>query len=92
MDYKTSAIAQLWNGELEPYRNLGGNDTETKELENLILSNYEKLEESLSGELKERLEKYRECSDEYMASINEQAFCEGFCLGTRLTAEALTNE
>ena len=72
--------------------NLGRNDAELKKLENLILLNYEKLEKNLDEELKERLENYKDCIDEYTVLVNEQAFCEGFCLGTRLTAEAFTAE
>lgn len=89
MDYKTSTIAKLWNGEIQPVMHMDERSTEIKELEKLIRLNYEKLEENLENELKDRLENYRDCIDEYMALVNEQAFCKGFCLGTSLTAEAL---
>lgn len=92
MDCTKSTIAQLWNGEIEPVLHLGKNDTEIKKLEELIRINFEKLEKSLDDPLKERLENYRDCLDEYTVLISEQAFCSGFCLGTRLTAEAFTAE
>ena len=87
MNHKT--IAKLWNGELEPYVHLGESSTEIKDLENTIRLSYEKLEKSLEVEAKALLDEYRDSIDDYTALITEQAFCEGFCLGTRLTAESL---
>lgn len=39
---------------------------------------------------KELFEKYNDCMNEYIAAISEQAFCDGFCVGTKITAEALS--
>ena len=82
-------IAKLWNGELEPYIHIGEGSSELKGLEEQVRCSYEMLEKCLDGESKELLDGYRDSVDEYTALITEQAFCEGFCMGTRLTAEAL---
>ena len=67
-----------------------GNTTEIKQLENLIQRNLEELEGILDKTGRELFEKYRACVDEYMFIIREQAFGDGFCLGTRIMVEALT--
>ncbi|MGM9574386.1 MAG: DUF6809 family protein [Oscillospiraceae bacterium] len=86
----TKTIAQLWNGELEPVRYSGLNNPEIKQLEALTQRNGERLEESLDEKAKELLERYNDCIKEYMTVLNEQSFCDGFCLGTKLAAEAMT--
>lgn len=85
----TKTIAQLWNGNLAPVRHCGENNPDIQELESLIQRNNEKLEAALSDKAKNIFENYKICIEEYRYIINEQAFCDGFCLGTRITAEAL---
>ena len=86
----TKTIAQLWNGELEPVRYSGLNNPGIKQPEALTQRNGERLEESLDEKAKELLERYNDCIKEYMTVLNEQSFCDGFCLGTKLAAEAMT--
>lgn len=86
----TNTIAQLWNGNLEPIRYLGVTNAEMKELEILMQRNLEKLEGNLNEKAKELFQKYDDCLNEYILISSEQAFCDGFCLGTKITAEALT--
>lgn len=81
-------IAKLWNGNIEPVRFSGINNSEMKKLRGLIQSNYEKLEESVAD--KSILEKYNDSTAEYVIMTAEQAFSDGFCLGTKITAEAMT--
>ena len=83
-------IAELWNGALEPIRYLGVNNSQIKQLDKLIQSNSERLKENLSETAKEIFKKYDDCITEYISILSEQAFCEGFCLGTKITSEALT--
>lgn len=85
----TKTIAQLWNGNLDPIRYLGKNNPEIKQLEKLMQYNLEKLEESLNEKEKEILEKYNDCINEYILAISEQAFCDGYCLGSKMAVEAL---
>ena len=87
----TDTIGQLWNGILEPVRYLGKNNPEIKQLENLLQCNLKNLEGNLNERLKGLLEKYNDCINEYIALTNEQAFCDGFCLGTKITVESLTS-
>lgn len=49
----------------------------------------EKLEQTLSEEQRKLLEKYSATLDHYFVTVSEQAFCDGFCMGTKLAAEAL---
>ena len=61
-----------------------------RQLECLMERNLKNVEACLSDTGRELLQKYRDCTLEYLALCNEQAFCDGFCLGAKLTAEALT--
>ncbi len=85
----TETIRQLWNGNLDPIRYLGLNNKEIKQLETLMQCNEEKLDKQLNEDEKETLEKYHDCMNEYATLIAEQAFCDGFCLGTKMIVEAL---
>ena len=85
----TKTIEQLWNGGLSPVVTLGRKNAEIRELERLMLTNLDRLEPLLSKEAAEHLEKYTDCCGEYISLLNMQAFCDGFCLGTKITTEAL---
>lgn len=86
----TKTIAQLWNGNLDPIGCFGKKNLEIKQLEDLIRRNLRKLEDNLTEKQKEIFEKYYDCINEYTLIISEQAFCDGFCMGTKLSVEALT--
>lgn len=83
-----NTISQLYRGELEPKNYIGNGNVELRRTEILIKNNFDKLKESLNGNEIEILEKYSELIDEYIFLISEQAFCDGFCLGMRISAEA----
>lgn len=85
----SNTIAQLYRGQLEPKNILGNGNIEMRRAEILIEKNFNKLKENLNEETKIILEKYSQCIDEYIVLISEQAFCDGFCLGTRISAEAI---
>lgn len=88
----TNTIIRLFHGELEPSSYTGVNDSELKELERLLQRNGDRLEEYLDERGKALFEKYFDCIEEYITVICEQSFCNGFCLGTKLTAEALLTQ
>ena len=83
-------IAQLWNGNLQPIVRSGINNRQIKELEELMRRNIEELEEGLTDQQKEVFSVYSDCIEEYLVLTNEQSFCDGYSLGTKLTVEALT--
>lgn len=85
----SNTIAQLYRGQLEPKSVLGNGNVEMRRAEILIENNFNRLKENLNEETKDILEKYNQCMDEYIVLISEQAFCDGFCLGTRISAEAI---
>ena len=87
----TKTIAQLWCGSLDPVRYFGMDNPEMRNLEYLLERNLENVKKSLNESDRALLEKYYDCVTEYLAVSNEQAFCNGYCLGARLTAEALTS-
>ena len=83
-------ILALWEGKLEPGRHCG-TGKEMREVELLIERNRSKLKESLSERDQSILDKYDSCMEEQLFIVAEQAFYKGYCLGTQLTAEALTS-
>ncbi len=82
-------LADLWNGNLAPVRDLGRNNEEIQHLKGLIASNGEKLEKTLSDAQKKHWENYILCIEECFSLMVEEAFCDGVHLGTKLTIEAL---
>ena len=85
----TKTISQLWSGNLDPVTQLGMNNIEIDKMEKLMSDNYAKLKTKLNDETKENLEKYVDCVNDYVLLISEQSFCDGFCLGSKISAEAL---
>ena len=85
----TKTISELWSGNLDPVTRLGMNNTEIAKMEKLMSDNYSKLKSKLNDEQKEILDKYLDCVNDYVLLISEQSFCDGFCLGTKISAEAL---
>ena len=83
-------ILALWEGRLEPGKHCG-TGKEMREVEALLERNHIKLKASLNENEQSILDKYDDCIEEQLFIVAEQAFYEGYCLGTRLTAEALTS-
>ena len=86
----TKTIAALWNGNIAPVESFGLNNPEIQRLEGLMLRNIEKREKDVGETARAVLKAYLDCVDDYTFLICKQAFCDGFCLGTRLAVEALT--
>ena len=83
-------IEDLWNGNLAPGPNCGVGLPEMEQLSILLDRNREALLKTLNPEQKALLEKYTDCGDDFCCLFAKQAFCDGFCLGSRLMAEALS--
>ena len=86
----TKTIAQLWNGNINPIKSLNENNPEIKNLENLMERNLDNLLKEVNGKSKEIFEKYNDCIEEYLTLTTEQAFFDGFCLGTKLIIETFS--
>lgn len=85
-----TTIKALWNGELYPCETPMPNTPHTRELTNLIESLTKKLSDRLDDTEKDLFEKFTQAQDERFDVIMEQIFTEGFCLGAKIAAEALT--
>lgn len=86
----SQTIKDLWNGNIAPCEHCGSHDAETNHLIGLMERNREALWAELSDAQKERFQKYIDCSEEYLLRMLELAFCDGFCIASRLTVEALS--
>lgn len=82
-------ITDLWNGNIAPCEHCGSHDAEVNHLIGLMEQNRDNLCEGLTELQKETFQKYIGCSEEYLLRMLELAFCDGFCLGSKLTAESL---
>ena len=87
----SSTISQLYHGKLEPKNILGNGNVELRRTEILIKNNFDRLKNTLNENETKLLEKYCGLIDEYIFLISEQAFCDGFCLGMRISAEATSS-
>ncbi len=82
-------IEKLWNGDIDGIENFGKNDTALKEIEIQAYSSFEKLEKLLDAEQLMALEKCFSSFEKCLSETRKSAFCDGYCLGVRMTAEAL---
>ena len=82
-------ILDLWNGNIAPCEHCGSYDSEANHLLHLMERNREKLREGLTAARLEMLQKYIDCSEEYLLRMMELAFCDGFCTGGKLTMEII---
>ena len=83
-------IIDLWSGNIAPCEHCGSHDTEANHLIGLMERNREVLREGLTAAQMETFQKYMDCSDEYLFRMLELAFCDGFCLGSKLVIESLS--
>ena len=86
----TKTIAQIWKGTLDPARYSGADQPAVRELADRLERDAERLEKELTEKEKEMFLCYCDRMNDYIALMNEQAFCDGFCLGAKIVAEALT--
>ena len=83
-------IEYLWNGNITPAEHCGAHDPEVDELVRLMERNKEDLDKELSKHQKDVLDKYMDCTEEYIYLITMLAFQDGFCLASKLLTEALS--
>ena len=85
-------LKELYRGNLVPCEQGGSNSQHIKDLLQLIQNNRDKLCQNLTEEQKAILEKY----DSHIADMNEllceDSFASGYCLGTRMTVAALSDD
>ena len=86
-DNMTNIISELWYGNIDPSLHLGENNTELKRAEKIFYKNIEKIENTSND--KELIEKIYDSLNEYLSLMCEQAFYNGFCIGTKISAQAL---
>ena len=85
----TKTIAELYNGNLSPIKNVGKFNDEIRHLEMLIEKTREDLENELSDKQKQFFQRYEANVNEYTYLVSEEAFCSGFCVGAKIIVEAL---
>lgn len=86
----TQTITDLWNGNIAPCEHCGSHDKEANHLIGLMERNREALHEGLTAAQRETFQKYIDSSEEYLLRMLELAFCDGFCLGSKLVMESLS--
>ena len=84
-----NTIIDLWYGNIAPYEQCGAHNPKILKQHSLIERNQEGLLAGLNDAQKELFQKYADCYDEYLISMMELAFCDGYALGCQLTTEAL---
>lgn len=85
-----TTIQQLWSGEIYPYEAPLPQTEQVKELNDLVQNLSAKLDACLDANTKDLFEKYVQAHHELEYYVSEHFFTEGFSLGVKLTAEALT--
>lgn len=82
-------IKDLWRSNLAPCDHCGSHDPELNHLVSLMERSREDLSKISTPQQRDIFEKYIDCADVYSLLMMEQAFCDGFCLVSRLLADAL---
>lgn len=85
----TKTIIDLWNGNIAPCDHCGAHDAEAGQLLCLMERHRETLQKGLTAAQTETLQKYIDCSEEYLLRMMELAFCDGFCIGEKLAVETI---
>ena len=81
-------ITNLKNGNLSPYDNFGRDNPELLKYEAECEKLKEKLANKLEGDLLNLFSDYLTLSEKYQLVCEEQSFHDGFCIGTKISAEA----
>ena len=86
-----SILEELWFGRIEPYDDIRMTKEE-RHLIDLIAENRNRLEQTLTEQQKEQLEKYIDCSQELSDLSQKEVFMHGFRLGARIVMESIYSE
>ncbi len=87
-----SIISELWKGNIEPLKKCGKDNKELEELINLIDRNRAELYDTLNEEQKVIFEKFADNLFEYNDKLQEETFCYGFTLGSRVIIETIKKD
>ena len=82
-------IIDLWYGAVAPWETCGVGDKQSIQLCALRERHRVTLHGGLNDAQREVFRKYQQCSEEYLLRMMELAFRDGYCLASRLAAEAL---
>lgn len=83
-------ISDLWSGEIRPYEDLGVGDRRMTASAREMSNEYRKVYNMLNKEQQAALEEYYESVNRYIIINLEVSFSEGFSLGMKLAAAALS--
>jgi len=84
-------LEELWYGNINPQEHSKENKREIKELLSLMGRNRNRLQDTLTEEQRETLEKYDDCVNEMYCLIEAEIFAYAFRLGGRLMLATLTD-
>ena len=87
-----SEIKKLWNGNIQPCVGCGKENYDINCTLELIEKIGEKLQQNLSEEQKKTFERFNSNMEEYISLMTEQAFFDGFALGSRIMTEVFYTE
>ena len=82
-------IRELWNGHIRPCEDCGKNNGEIKEIVSLLQRSGDEINAALDTDRQSMFRKYNERMELYLALLTEQAFCDGFYLGSKIIIETL---
>ncbi|MBQ4116715.1 MAG: hypothetical protein IJD37_05000 [Clostridia bacterium] len=85
----TKIIEKIWKDDFELESNFGVNNRKLRVSERNMFRSREKLEAILDDNQKKVYGEYIEYLEEMNRQSLDEAFCEGFSIGMRITAEAL---
>ncbi len=82
-------ITELFYRNVKLAQQVENENTDVRNTELLMQRNFENLAESVNATQLQRLDAYKDCAEEYALLLAEQSFYDGFCMGTKMIAEAL---
>ena len=84
-------IEKIWLGEISPVEYIKQPNREYREKELMLFGKMEEFEEMLNEEQNEVFQIISRRMNEFINVSEKQAFCQGFSLGTCITAESYIN-
>ena len=84
-----SILEELFYGNVRPSDNCKNHSEQVKQLMGYIADHHDRLFKTLSGEQKEMLEKFDDCSSELTCINERELFAYAFRLGAQITMEML---
>ena len=81
-------IEELWNGQIAPIEFFGKDNSDLKISETLLFEKINELGEKYDMDVFQQLEKM---VNDCLVKTAKYAFCDGYALGTKITAESFLN-